>query len=95
MTTNVNAKRLTPQGFAEPFALTYLGYRHKFSDALFAVVTVQDPFEGLRFRQVIETPTSAGPQRPAHPHPRDFLRRDPDLRLRARSRASRPSTFGG
>jgi outer membrane receptor protein involved in Fe transport len=56
VTTNVNAKRLTPQGFVEPFALTYLGYRHKFSDALFGVVTVQDPFEGLRFRQVTSTP---------------------------------------
>jgi Outer membrane protein beta-barrel family len=56
VTTNVNAKRLTPQGFVEPFALTYLGYRHKFSDALFGVVTVQDPFEGLRFRQITSTP---------------------------------------
>jgi outer membrane receptor protein involved in Fe transport len=56
VTTNVNAKRLTPQGFVEPFALTYLGYRHKFSDTLFGVVTVQDPFEGLRFQQIISTP---------------------------------------
>jgi len=56
VTTNVNAKRLTPQGFVEPFAVTYLGYRHKFSDDLFAVVTIQDPFEGVRFRQVISTP---------------------------------------
>jgi outer membrane receptor protein involved in Fe transport len=56
VTTNLNAKRLTPQGFVEPFALTYLGYRHRFSDALFGVITVQDPFEGLRFRQVTSTP---------------------------------------
>ena len=56
MTTNLNAKRLTPQGFVEPFALTYLGYRHRFSDALFGVVTVQDPFKGLNFRQVTSTP---------------------------------------
>ena len=55
-TANLNAKRLTPQGFVEPFALAYLGYRHKFSDALFGVVTVQDPFESLHFRQVTSTP---------------------------------------
>jgi outer membrane receptor protein involved in Fe transport len=54
--TNLNAKRLTPQGFVEPFAITYLGYRHKFSDALFGVVTIQDPFQGLRFRQTSSTP---------------------------------------
>ena len=54
--TNLNAKRLTPQGFVEPFAITYLGYRHKFSDALFGVVTIQDPFEGVRFRQTSSTP---------------------------------------
>jgi outer membrane receptor protein involved in Fe transport len=56
VTTNLNAKRLTPQGFVEPFAVTYLGYRHKFSDALFGVVTIQDPFEGVRFRQTTSTP---------------------------------------
>lgn len=55
-TTNLNAKRLTPQGFVEPFAITYLGYRHKFSDALFGVVTIQDPFDGVRFNQTISTP---------------------------------------
>ncbi|THD60745.1 TonB-dependent receptor [Phenylobacterium sp.] len=55
-TTTLNAKRLTPQGYIEPFALTYLGYRHKFRDDLFGVVTIQDPFEGLRFRQVTSTP---------------------------------------
>ncbi|HLZ77005.1 TonB-dependent receptor domain-containing protein [Phenylobacterium sp.] len=54
--TNLNAKRLTPQGFVEPFAVTYLGYRHKFSDELFGVVTIQDPFEGVRFRQTSSTP---------------------------------------
>lgn len=55
-TTSLNAKRLTPQGYVEPFAVTYLGYRHKFSDALFAVVTIQDPFEGVRFDQITSTP---------------------------------------
>ena len=53
--TNLNAKRLTPQGFIEPFEVTYLGYRHKFADNLFGVITLQDPFEGVRFRQVIST----------------------------------------
>jgi hypothetical protein len=36
--------------------LVFLGYRHKFSDALSAVVTVQDPTNSYRFRQVIDTP---------------------------------------
>ncbi len=54
--TNLNAKRLTPQGFVEPFAISYFGYRHKFSDALFGVVTIQDPFQGVRFRQTSSTP---------------------------------------
>ena len=52
-----NAKRLLPQGYAEPMVLTFLGYRHKFSDSLSAVVTVQDPFDTYRFRQVIDSPT--------------------------------------
>lgn len=54
---NLNAKRLLPQGFAEPMFLVFLGYRHRFSDALSAVVTVQDPFNAYRFRQVLDTPT--------------------------------------
>jgi outer membrane receptor protein involved in Fe transport len=52
-----NPKRLTPQGFIEPSVNTYIGYRHKFTDDLFAIVTVQDPFQGLRFRQTFSTPT--------------------------------------
>jgi len=55
LSVNLNAKRLTPQGFVEPFALAYLGYRHRFSDALFGVVTLQDPFQGVRFHQVTST----------------------------------------
>jgi outer membrane receptor protein involved in Fe transport len=53
---NMNARRLLPQGFQEPMTLVFLGYRHKFSDALSAVVTVQDPTNMYRFRQVIDTP---------------------------------------
>ena len=52
-----NAKRLLPQGFQEPMTLVFLGYRHKFSDALSAVVTIQDPTDSYRFRQVLDTPT--------------------------------------
>ena len=35
--------------------LTFLGYRHKFSDSLSAVVTVQDPLNSYRFRQTIDS----------------------------------------
>lgn len=52
-----NARRLLPQGFQDPMTLVFLGYRHKFSDALSAVVTVQDPANMYRFRQTIDTPT--------------------------------------
>lgn len=52
----MNARRLTPQGFVEPSFLSFLGYRHKFNDKLAAVVTVQDVFDSFRFRQVIDTP---------------------------------------
>ncbi|MGZ6038126.1 MAG: TonB-dependent receptor domain-containing protein [Phenylobacterium sp.] len=56
ISTNVNAKRLTPQGYVDPTFLTFLGYRHKVSDQLYGVITVQDPFNGLRFRQVTTSP---------------------------------------
>jgi outer membrane receptor protein involved in Fe transport len=51
-----NAKRLLPQGFAEPMVLTFLGYRHKFSESLSAVVTIQDPLDSYRFERIIESP---------------------------------------
>jgi outer membrane receptor protein involved in Fe transport len=54
---NYNPKRLTPQGFTLPNFLSYLGYRHRFADNLFGLVTVQDPFDSLRFEQTIDTPT--------------------------------------
>jgi outer membrane receptor protein involved in Fe transport len=53
----LNAKRLMPQGYAEPQFISFLGYRHKFNDSLSAVVTVQDVFGSLKFRQIIDTPT--------------------------------------
>jgi outer membrane receptor protein involved in Fe transport len=51
-----NAKRLLPQGFAAPMTLVFLGYRHKFTDSLSAVVTVQDPTNSYRYRQTIQSP---------------------------------------
>ncbi|HEX2818120.1 MAG TPA: outer membrane beta-barrel family protein [Phenylobacterium sp.] len=53
----LNAKRLLPQGYSDPMFLMFLGYRHKFSDSFSAVVTVQDPLNRYRFKQVIDTPT--------------------------------------
>jgi outer membrane receptor protein involved in Fe transport len=56
-TAQLNAKRLTPQGYADPNFLTFLGYRHKFNESLSAVVTAQDVFGTFRFRRIIDTPT--------------------------------------
>jgi outer membrane receptor protein involved in Fe transport len=53
----LNPRRLTPQGYVEPSFLSYLGYRRRFSEDLFGLITVQDPFQGTRFRQDIVTPT--------------------------------------
>ena len=52
----MNARRLTPQGYVDPRFLTVAGYRHKFSDKLAAVVTVQDVFDTFRSRSIIDTP---------------------------------------
>lgn len=52
----LNAKRLTPQGYNAPYFLSFLGYRHKFNDSLSGVVTVQDAFKSFRFRGVVDTP---------------------------------------
>jgi outer membrane receptor protein involved in Fe transport len=53
----MNAKRLLPQGYQDPMTLVFLGYRHKFSDALSFVVTVQDPTDSYRQHTVLDTPT--------------------------------------
>jgi len=53
----LNGKRLSPQGYVQPLGGVNLGYRHKFDDRLSAVVTVQDLFSTIRFKQVIDTPT--------------------------------------
>jgi hypothetical protein len=59
----VNGKRLTPQGYMQPMAMLNLGYRHKFSDQLSGVVTVQDALNTFRFKSVIDTPTLRDVQR--------------------------------
>lgn len=56
LSANYNARRLTTQGYNTPVFLSYLGYRRRFSENLFGIVTLQDPFDTLRFRQVIDTP---------------------------------------
>jgi len=56
LSANLNAKRLTPQGYIDPNFVTFLGYRHKFNDSLSAVVTVQDVLGSVRFRQIVDTP---------------------------------------
>lgn len=52
----MNARKLLPQGYQDPMTLVFLGYRHKFNDSLSGVVTVQDPTNSYRFRQVLDTP---------------------------------------
>jgi outer membrane receptor protein involved in Fe transport len=59
----VNGKRLTPQGYMQPTAMLNLGYRHKFSDQLSGVVTIQDALDSFRFKSVIDTPTLRDVQR--------------------------------
>jgi hypothetical protein len=56
VSVQMNAKRLLPQGFVEPMTLVFLGYRHKYSDALSFVVTAQDPTDSYRQVRVIDTP---------------------------------------
>ncbi|MFI4964855.1 MAG: TonB-dependent receptor domain-containing protein [Caulobacterales bacterium] len=52
----LRARRLTPQGHADPMFLSFLGYRHKFNDKLSAVVTVQDVLDTYRAHGFIDTP---------------------------------------
>lgn len=51
----MNARRLTPQGYSEPMFLTFIGYRHKFTDKLSAVFNVQDVFDTYRAENIIDT----------------------------------------
>jgi outer membrane receptor protein involved in Fe transport len=52
----LNARRLTPQGSADPMFLSFLGYRHKFDDKLAFVFNVQDVFNSFHARSFTETP---------------------------------------
>jgi len=53
---NLNPRILFPQGFNEAQFQSFLGYRHKFSEKLSGVATVQDVFQTIRFRQVVDSP---------------------------------------
>ena len=57
LSSQLNAKRLTPQGYMDPLFLTFLGYRHKFNDSLSMVATVQDVLGTVKFHNVIDTAT--------------------------------------
>jgi outer membrane receptor protein involved in Fe transport len=59
----LNSKRLMPQGYGAPAGMLNLGYRHKFSDQLSGVVTVQDLLSTFRDKRVIDTPTLKDVQR--------------------------------
>ncbi len=52
----MNGKRLTPQGYIAPMGGVNLGYRRKLNDRVSLVVTAQDLFSTLRYKQVIDTP---------------------------------------
>jgi hypothetical protein len=73
-------KRLTPQGYALPFAGIDLGYRRKVSDKISLLVTVQDALGLYREKQVIDTPSL-----------KSLVVRDPDARM---IRATLAWTFG-
>jgi outer membrane receptor protein involved in Fe transport len=53
----MNGKRLSAQGYRKASGLLNLGYRHKFSDQLSGVVTVQDVLNTFKDTQVIDTGT--------------------------------------
>lgn len=52
----VNARRLTAQGYVQPTGMLNIGYRHKFSDRLSALVTVQDALKTFDYVEVVKTP---------------------------------------
>jgi len=51
-----SGKRLTPQGYREPFKMLNLGYRRKVNDKLSFVVTAQDALDSFEDVVVIDTP---------------------------------------
>ncbi|PZR32568.1 outer membrane beta-barrel family protein [Caulobacter segnis] len=52
-----SGKRLTPQGYREPFKMLNLGYRRKVNDKLSLVVTAQDVLDSFEDVSVTDTPT--------------------------------------
>mgnify|MGYP000282924762 CR=1 FL=1 len=52
-----SGKRITPQGYREPFKMLNLGYRRKVNDKLSVVVTAQDAADWFQEVVVTETPT--------------------------------------
>jgi len=52
----VNGRRLTPQGYAKPYGMLNLGYRHKLDERLSFVMTVQDAAKTFHDYRVIDTP---------------------------------------
>lgn len=71
LNTNVSGKQLTAQGYREGMVFLNLGWRHKFDDRLSAVVTVNDPFDMIKYRTVIDTP-SLKQTNETRPHQRGF-----------------------
>jgi outer membrane receptor protein involved in Fe transport len=56
LSAQLNAKRLTPQGYYDPNFTSFLGYRHNLRSDLSVVVTVQDLFKTARMESHIATP---------------------------------------
>jgi outer membrane receptor protein involved in Fe transport len=52
-----HGRQITAQGSTESYEALGLGYRHKFNDRLALELVAQDPFDELRFRSFIDTPT--------------------------------------
>jgi outer membrane receptor protein involved in Fe transport len=49
----VNGETLLPQGHVAPFASGNIGFRHSFNNGLSALLVIQDPFDSVRTRQVL------------------------------------------
>jgi outer membrane receptor protein involved in Fe transport len=56
LTLYLHSRAATLQGYTGPIFYTAGGFRHKFNDRLSLDVTVIDPFDTVRVRNVIETP---------------------------------------
>ncbi len=52
----MNARRLTSQGYSDPQFLAFLGYRHKVTDKFAVVFNVQDVFNTFNAKNFINTP---------------------------------------